>query len=505
MRIKSIKSENYSPNFLPEVAFLWEDIKRQLQANGDWFHLYPELYPRQTEASLSAKKFRLYGWAKWGWKSHWLRSEVIRQCLSWANIHWLVLRRTRPEVWNNTIKYLLKEIPEKFTLPSWKEFTIYQYNDQKSTMTFWNWSTITFWYCKNMKDVLQYQGVQYDFIWIEEVTHWTFEEWKLLMGSLRIHEPWVVPNFFWTTNPWWRGHEWVKRLWIDRNFKDAENPNDYDFIPASVWDNEFIMKNQPDYVKDLESLPETLRRAFLEGDWDVFDWQYFKEFRRELHVVENYIPMVWVKKRIIAFDYWYAAPSWVYWIALMNSWKAVIYRELYVTEHTYKKLWTKMKALTTRAEKIEKTICDPAIYSKRADTNASTWKDDFKSVWVSLSPWKNNRVDWWKLFREFMQPFEDPNSWDVISNLEITENCVNLIRTIPLMLHDERNVEDLDTKLEDHALDGVRYWLMDFWVAKTGFSDIKKLNNEMTKKKVSTKTAEFWKKRNKVNLMNKWF
>lgn len=486
---------------LPIIDFDVDKIQKQLREDQDWFHIYPTLYPKQIQASLSPAKYRLYWWAKWWGKSHWLRSETIRECLSGPNIQWLLLRRTRPEIWENTIKYLLKEIPEYFTDEEWVRTRIYQYNDKTSTMTFFNWSTIKFWYCRNMKEVLQYQWIQYDFIWIEELTHWTFEEWKLLMGSLRVYEAWVIPNFFATTNPGWKGHEWVKRLWIDKNFEENEDPKDYDFIAASVFDNEFIMENQASYIKDLQSLPENLRRQFLEWDWDVFEWQYFKEFRRDLHVVENKIPINWIKKRIVTFDYWYAAQSGVYWLAQDNQWRVFCYRELYVVEHTYKQLWAKIKALTSSKEKIDRYICDPAIYNKRNDSTWSTAKDDFKTVWINLTPWKNARVDGWVRMREYLQAHEDPNNWEIYANLNISENCENLIRTIPLMLHDSVNVEDLDTTLEDHAVDGLRYWLMDLWVAKTWFSDIKELNKKMNKKTM-TRNSEFWQKRNKENLLN---
>lgn len=498
MPIKQAESTIFE---IPEIEFDPEKIHQQILQDWDWFHIYPTLYPRQIEASLSEAKYRLFWGAKWWWKSHWLRSEAIRECMSWPGVQWLILRRTRPEVWENTIKYLLKEIPEYFTDEAWIKTRIYQYNDKTSTMTFFNWSTIKFWYCRNLKEVLQYQWIQYDFIWIEELTHWTFEEWKILMWCLRIYEAWVTPNFFATTNPWWKWHEWVKRLWIDKKYEEWEIPEEYAFIPAAVFDNEFIMKHQPEYIRDLQSLPDKLRRQFLEWDWDVFEWQYFKEFRRELHVVENMIPNIWIKKRIVAFDYWYAAQSGVYWLAQTNQWKVYCYRELYVKEHTYKQLWRKIKALTTSKEKIWTYICDPAIYNKRNDSTASTAKQDFNDVWIKLTPWKNSRIDWWSRMREYLQPFEDPNSWEIQAQLSITENCENLIRTTPLMLHDQRNLEDLDTTLEDHAVDWLRYGLMELWVAKKWFSDIKDLTKKMNKK-VSTKGSELWRKRNKKNLLN---
>ncbi|KKM16467.1 hypothetical protein LCGC14_1685580, partial [marine sediment metagenome] len=41
----------------------------------------------------------------------------------------------------------------------------------------------------------------------------------------------------------------------------------------------------------------------------------------------------------------------------------------------------------------------------------------------------------------------------------ISRSCPNLTRTLPLLIADERNVEDLDTRGEDHGADALRYGL----------------------------------------------
>lgn len=42
----------------------------------------------------------------------------------------------------------------------------------------------------------------------------------------------------------------------------------------------------------------------------------------------------------------------------------------------------------------------------------------------------------------------------------VFKNCKDFIRTIPLMMYDEHKVEDLNTELEDHAMDEFRYFSM---------------------------------------------
>ena len=88
------------------------------------------------------------------------------------------------------------------------------------------------------------------------------------------------------------------------------------------------MENQPEYLTSLLVLPEKQCRAYLEGDWNILDGQYFTEFRESVHIVEPHIPKN-AKKYIIALDYGYAKPSCVLWLAQDYDGNVTCYRELY--------------------------------------------------------------------------------------------------------------------------------------------------------------------------------
>lgn len=431
--------------------------------------VYPHLQAKQLEFMNSKAMFRLYGGAKGGGKSYAMRAECVRQALSHEWVRGLALRRTTPEIKENMV------VPMKKELPQWS----YQYNGSDNIMTFPNGSTIRFSYCRNFDDVLQYQGVEYDFICIEELTHWTEEEFDILVTSLRTARSDIIPNFFGSTNPGGIGHAWVKRRWIDRQFYDWEDPDQYEFIPARVWDNQVLLDTMPQYVKTLENLPELDKRAYMDGDWDVFKGQYFKNFRREIHICEPFIPTK-PKRRIIALDYGYTAPSAVYWIAQDTQGEITVYRELYETELTYNQLAVKIKAMTPENEKVEALIPDPAI-SKKSESNGMRGTDDFSKRGFRIKLANNNRVQWWQKVREYLEPYTDPNTKQTKAKLNITENCQNLIRTLPLMVHDQTNVEDLNTKTEDHAVDALRYGIMELAWEKSGFGETDKFNQELQK------------------------
>lgn len=436
--------------------------------------LYP-LQPVQQKFADSTARFRLM-WGAKGWgKSYSIRAESVRQCLSASGVRWLALRRTSPEISENMIIPLQRELPPPRT---W----FYDFNKTDKIMKFFNGSTLRFSYCQNLADVMNYQGIEYDFIAIEELTHWDEIEWKLLMWSLRTTREGITPNFFASTNPGSRGHAWVKRLWIDRQFKEWENPASYSFTPARVWDNQILMQTQPEYVQMLQALPDKERRAFLEGDWNVFDGQFFTEFREDLHVVQPFIPRDWIKRRIICLDYGYTNPSAVYWLAQDNQDNVTCYRELYTTNKTYRQLALQIKAMTPADEIIDTTIVDPAIVNKPSETTWTSWSDEMKAAWLKVKGADNARISGWQVVRQFLQPYQDPNTWQMTAALKITSNCSNLIRTLPSLVHDKTNVEDIDTKLEDHAADGLRYWLKYLGARKGSFADMKTLNEVFNKK-----------------------
>ncbi len=449
--------------------------------------------PRQELFHESTCLYRLFGWAAWWWKSKAIRMEAVTQLMSNVNIRGLIVRRTHKELQTNIIDKFMAEIP---WLRNWKGDFKINLQTQRLIHKPTN-SELLFWYCRYEKDVYQYQSDEFDFICVDELTQFTEFQYKYLLSRLRSTKKDVVPNFFWATNPWNIGHWWVKRLWVDRNeYFKWEKPREYEFIKSFVYDNKYIIDNDPEYIERLEALPEKERKALLYWDWDIFDWQFFKEFNRDLHVTRPHIPS-W--KKIIALDYWYTNPSAVYWMNKDNFGKITVYRELYVTEHTYKQLAVKIRALTWEDEKINCVIVDPAIFAKswNVENGVSWWDILWENLPRKIERANNDRINWASLYRVALQPYRDLNTWEICATLEICSNCVNLIRTMPQLIHDKNRVEDVDTDWEDHSYDATRYWLMYLWVDRKSFKEIKDINMELMKTK-SKVNNNFWKPKNKL-------
>ncbi len=244
---------------------------------SDWY----TPFPRQREFHESGAKYRLFGGAAGPGKTKALLWEAIRQANRYPRVDTLILRRTFPELESSLIAYFRRDVPKE----------LYRsYNESKHVVTWHNGSTTRFGHCAHENDIYQYQGAEYLFIGLDETTHFTLKQWQFLTSRNRCPVRGTFPNMAGASNPGNIGHAWVKALWIDKRAPagmerpDNYNPLDYDFVKATVADNP-IYADDREYRRTLDSLPSHLRRAFLEGDWNVFAGQYFDVFNRARHVV----------------------------------------------------------------------------------------------------------------------------------------------------------------------------------------------------------------------------
>ena len=271
---------------------------------------YP--FPRQNDFHGSEARYRLFGGAAGPGKSKALLMEAVYQAHLHPNVNTLLLRRTFSELEQTLLLYFRRDIPRE----------LYKsYNESKHVVTWWNGSTTRFGYCQSEADVYQYQGAEFLFIGIDELTLFTLRQWQFLTSRNRCPVPGAFPCMAGATNPGNIGHAWVKSLWIEKQAASGmEHPeefdgSDYDFIPARVTDNP-IYAGDANYLKTLRALPSHLKRAFLDGDWDVYAGQYFDRFDCSRHVVraERIEWKPWWP-RWISVDWGFEHPAAVYWHA----------------------------------------------------------------------------------------------------------------------------------------------------------------------------------------------
>jgi phage terminase large subunit len=248
----------------------------------------------------------LYGGARGSGKSFSLRAIMLKRRFKYANSIGYIFRRNYSELEANHISPLFAQFPEL------RKF----YNQGKKTLTLPNGSELRFAYCDHEGDLAKFQGREVHDLGIEEVGDWPERFFEFLRASNRSSNPKIPARTILTGNPGGLGHQWIKRLFISRDFRETENPNDYFYVPAKVYDNPALMKADPMYVKRLESIKsDTLRRAWLDGDWDITAGVYFADLRREVHFIEPFkIPAHW--KWFGAYDYGFNHPCcWQWWVS----------------------------------------------------------------------------------------------------------------------------------------------------------------------------------------------
>lgn len=387
-------------------------------------------------------KFIAYGGARGGGKSWAVRKKALLLALRYPGIKILLVRRTYPELRENHILPLMSELSG-----------IAAYKELDKSFTFPNGSRLKFGYLDSEGDLLQYQGTEYDVVFIDEATQIPEHWFDILKASVRGVNA-FPKRIYLTCNPGGVGHAWVKRLFIDRDFRTGENPDDYCFIPAKVYDNTALMEQDREYVKMLESLPGDLRKAWLDGDWNLFVGQYFTEWRESVHVIEPFeIPPEW--RRFFAMDYGLDMLAG-YWIAVDPGGKAYVYREIYESNLIISDAAKRVHEMTS--ETVWSWYAPPDLWNRRQDTGKSV-ADVFAEQGIPLSKAINNRVQGWLQLKEWLRPYEGPEG--TTANLVVFRNCVNLIRSMPALLYDARNPSDVATQPHEytHGPDAIRYFI----------------------------------------------
>jgi hypothetical protein len=402
----------------------------------------------------------LYGGAAGGGKTESLLIACIVWCQKYPGTWVLFLRRTYPELEAKPIPRSKELIPRR----------VAQYQEVKHRWTFANGSVLQFGSLDKSGDEYKYQGAEFSLIAFDELTHFQEGQYLYLLSRNRTTNPEIRPKVIAATNPGGPGHAWVKARWIDPAKPETvwEAPQTPEqaaaglpprkrcFIPARVQDNQILCRADPGYVARLMELPEAERRALLDGDWDVFAGQVFKEFRRDVHVIDPFpIPPEWRRWR--ALDFGYTNPACVLWLALGPDETVYVYRELYVTGMKASELAQKVVELS-RGEHITLTMADPAVFAKTGHEGESIERT-LRENGLPVQKADNDRLAGKQRVHDYLTVFD---GWDgkPTSRLKIFSTCTNLIRTLPQLVYDQNRPEDVDTDCEDHAYDALRYALM---------------------------------------------
>jgi len=445
----------------------------------------PEPSEKQRVFFADRHKYIGYGGARGGGKSWAVRVKAALMALKYPGIKIMIVRKTYGELQENHI------VPLCEMLGCYREEgRLAEYNDSKKHIRFPNGSRILFRYLDDERDALRFQGIEVDVLFVDEATQQSESKIDALRACVRGVNDFPKRIYF-TMNPGGEGHAWAKRLFIDRVYREGENAEDYSFIPALVTDNSALMRADPGYIEKLRSLPPMLRDAWLYGDWEIFEGQFFEDFRitpdlraaeragfepdsdklraerRFTHVIEPFDLSSGERRawRIYrSYDFGYGRPFSCAWWAM--DFDGVLYRfmELYGSSGMPNEglRWTPEQQFREiarlerehpwlRGRQIE-GVADPSIWdASRGESIAET----AAKCGVYFAPGDNRRVAGWMQCHYRLQ-FDEQG----YARMYVFDNCRDFLRTVPLMQYSKTKPEDLDTELEDHACDEWRYMCM---------------------------------------------
>ena len=423
----------------------------------------------------------LYGGAAGGGKSDALVIEALRQ-VGVPHYRALILRKTYPqlsELIDKTMRYYRPVFPRA------------KYNSSSHTWTFPSGAKITFGSMFRAQDKYNYQGRAFDFIGVDELTHFTWEEYSYVMSRNRPTGPGTRVYMCATANPGGIGHGWVKARFITPappgtrmvQLVDVKTPDGTVvkmrrtriFIPSTVFDNKKLLENDPGYLGNLASLPEAEKQALLYGDWDSFSGQVFTEWRNDpahyedqrwTHVIKPFrIPAHWKIWR--GYDFGYAKPFSVGWYAADEEGRLYRIKELYGCTGTPNE-GTKVNPVE-QARMIKEAeendpmlrgrhiqgVADPAIFNESQGESIAQMQEKHPN-YIFWTPGDHTRLAG-KMQFHYRLAFDGEGR----PMFQVFDTCKHFIRTIPNLVYDETNVEDIDTTQEDHIYDECRYVMIE--------------------------------------------
>jgi Terminase large subunit, T4likevirus-type, N-terminal len=441
------------------------------------------LYPRQREAmrllgfTLPGERApdpvveeMLYGGEAGGGKSLLVRALAITLMTLWEGSVSAIFRRTYPELEDSHIRPILKETAG----------TAFSYHEGRRELRAPNGSVCLFRYADDEKDLRHYQSAEWEALFIDEATHMPGDYIEFLRSRVRSTRPGWRPIILYTSNPGGPGHLYFRDQFVSAHppgrvwrAKEEDGGMVRVFHRARLRDNPALGREYERRLKGIRD--EALRKALMDGDWDTFGDQFFREWNQKAHTIPPFrIPATW-RERAIGVDFGYGAPwSCHFYVRDEDLWRSqrltrwFCYRELYGAgtrdEEQARAIrggiladQTQQGRAVSAQQPFYSLFCDPSIWSKQPNglSVAEVYQQALADLGVVPRQANNDRLSGWQRVRDYLAPQADG-----FPGLVFFETCTHALRTIPALPRDRRNPEDADSDAEDHCADELRYVLM---------------------------------------------
>lgn len=413
---------------------------------------------------------------------------MLLRRFEYPNTTGLILRRTYPELYKSHIIKLFEEFPQ--TRAWW--------NESRKELSLPKGSRLFFGSAEHEKDMAAYYSAEFADIMVDEAQEFSQGELEKLTGSNRCTSNRdIVPKMVYTFMPGLseaglppKGLNYLKRVFVDSQIRGDEQRHNWAFLQAFAWDNvEWARKqleqeglgerdfyswpaeqrrdyfiDKTEFGKVLASLTDPqLRDAWLNGKWNVFQGQYFKNWAYEKDTIadEDIKHERWYK-RWISGDWGDDHPAVYYWHQQDEHGNITTYREWWSRGAGEAEMGRKITELS-EGEK----LCDFFLsWDAFGKLNRDTRKSITEMIGNSLGPGlprptpadasAGSRISGWRLMSQLI----DAGQW------KVARSCEKLIECIPTLVRDmQRNSEDVlkvdysDSYIGDDPADAARYGL----------------------------------------------
>jgi len=446
-----------------------------------------------------------YGGSRGGAKSHGGRLAMLSRRFNYHNTNGMVFRKTYIDLYENHILPLFMEYPKL------RKF----YNKSEKILSLPHNSKIFFRYAEHHDDIYAFFGKEYADIFIDEATDLEQDQIEFLSTCNRCTTNLsIVPKMFMSMNPGRVGHAYIKRIFITKDYRENENPDDYYFIQAYGWDNvEWVRKSLNDdritvaeyyswsdekrfdyfihkssYGKKLSELPEKDRKAQLLGDWDVYEGQFFHMWNRKYHLLPRFTdlpPIPGSYKLIGGLDY---GDTTALEVILQDKENFISV----IAENV-----TRGVSPYERGNSIADTLIEHKLFNFDIMCDTDMVIDMSNYTGMEHTPFeiiqdilKQRMGDKAPMLRVVSKTTTDKRGYRAVSNeaikdllhyiiedgkmkrpprLRFCENCKYIIETLPELQYDKNAPEglDFDEKIgEDHGFDGLKYAVLETYKKK---------------------------------------
>ena len=399
-------------------------------------------------------------------KSRWLRETLYELARQVPGFHALLLRKTHKDLDQSHLRFMPYEVGLRGgTWKSGDRVAVFPHKGQMDAV-------IRAGHLEDAGAIENYLSSEYDVIAPDELV--TFDRDPMLelftrarstnstLLALRgsVEDELDGSLVVTASNPGGRGAMWVKEHFIDHNPDPAEFPNykkgRWAFFGARLSDNPYMAKG---YREALEGLRDARRRQLLEGDWNAWDGQAFDDLRATVNDAPYHARRMQLGSVdwSAGMDWGFHAPGWVGLFAHLADEHYHLAYEYKFRGQSIETVATEIKALLKACgiKKLRYIAADPAMWQKTGAGRGESIAETLQRRGLPMRKGDNDRFLGWMRLHEFLREDGSGRPW-----LTIDPDCRYWWRSVPSLMQDKNDPDDVDTTGDDHAADGWRYWAM---------------------------------------------